>query len=82
VMGNFRTLDALATLSFDFPKGRSDRAPFFREQLEALLLWCKREGRDPQSVIGSLPARWGCRSSCPAASIATPSISTPMAAST
>jgi membrane-bound lytic murein transglycosylase B len=59
VMGNFRTLDALATLSFDFPKGRSDRAPFFREQLEALLLWCKREGRDPQSVIGSFAGAVG-----------------------
>ena len=59
VMGNFRTLDALATLSFDFPKGRSDRAPFFREQLEALLLWCKREGRDPQGVIGSFAGAVG-----------------------
>ena len=59
VMGNFRTLDALATLSFDFPKGRSDRSPFFREQLEALLLWCRREGRDPQSVMGSFAGAVG-----------------------
>jgi membrane-bound lytic murein transglycosylase B len=52
-MGRFRTLDALATLSFDFPAGRSDRAPFFRAQLEELLLWCWRDGRSPTSVMGS-----------------------------
>ena len=59
VMGNFRTLDALATLSFDFPTGRRDRAPFFREQLEELLLWCHREGRDPKHVMGSFAGAIG-----------------------
>ena len=59
VMGNFRSLDALATLSFDFPAGRRDRAPFFREQLEELLLWCNREGRDPKSVMGSFAGAIG-----------------------
>ena len=59
VMGHFRTLDALATLSFDFPKGRSDRSAFFREQLEELLVWCQREGRDPQSVQGSFAGAVG-----------------------
>lgn len=59
VMGRFRVIDALATLSFDFPAGRSDRAPFFREQLEELLLWCQREGRDPQSVMGSFAGAVG-----------------------
>ena len=59
VMGSFRTLDALATLAFDFPNGRSDRTPFFREQLEELLLWCHREGRDPPSVIGSFAGAVG-----------------------
>jgi membrane-bound lytic murein transglycosylase B len=53
VMGGFSTLDALATLSFDFPAGRRDRAPFFREQLEELLLWCRRTGRDPLDLRGS-----------------------------
>jgi membrane-bound lytic murein transglycosylase B len=52
-MGRFRTLDALATLSLDFPAGRADRSPFFREQLEELLLWCRREERDPTTVMGS-----------------------------
>ena len=59
VMGSFRTIDALATLSFDFPSGRSNRAAFFREQLEELLLWCQREGRDPQSVQGSFAGAVG-----------------------
>ena len=59
VMGSFRSLDALATLAFDFPSGRSDRAPFFREQLEELLLWCQREGRDPQAVMGSFAGAVG-----------------------
>lgn len=66
VMGNFRTLDALATLSFDFPSGRSDRTPFFREQLEELLIWCHREGRDPQSVLGSFAGAVGLPQFMPA----------------
>ena len=53
VMGTHRTVDALATLAFDFPAGRRDRSAFFREQLEELLLWCQREQRDPQMVRGS-----------------------------
>ena len=53
ITGNFRVLDALATLSFDFPSGRRDRAPYFRTELEEFLLWCAREGRDPQTVHGS-----------------------------
>ncbi len=53
VTGNFRVIDALATLSFDFPAGRKDRSPFFMTQLEEYLAWCRREGLDPQSVQGS-----------------------------
>jgi membrane-bound lytic murein transglycosylase B len=66
VMGSFRTLDALATLAFDFPTGRSDRAPFFREQLEELLLWCQREERAPQSVQGSFAGAVGLPQFMPA----------------
>lgn len=52
--GNFRVLDALATLAFDFPTGRKDRTPFFRGELEELLRWCAGgAGCDPQSVRGS-----------------------------
>lgn len=51
--GNFRVLDALATLAFDFPTGRKDRTPFFRGELEELLTWCARDGCNPQAVKGS-----------------------------
>jgi membrane-bound lytic murein transglycosylase B len=52
-MGSFRVLDALATLSFDFPSGRSDRSGFFRDELAQLLVWAKREGLDAAGVRGS-----------------------------
>ncbi len=52
-LGGFRVLDALATLSFDFPSGRSDRSAFFRSELESLLVWTQREGRSPHEVKGS-----------------------------
>lgn len=51
--GGFRVIDALATLSFDFPSGRSDRSAFFRDELENFLLWCGREGLDPLAPRGS-----------------------------
>jgi membrane-bound lytic murein transglycosylase B len=53
ITGNFRVLDALATLAFDFPTGRKDRTPFFRGELEQFLLMCKREDEDCASVKGS-----------------------------
>jgi membrane-bound lytic murein transglycosylase B len=59
VLGTHRVLDALATLSFDFPTGRRDRTPFFRSELEAFLLWCDKEGRDPSSVRGSYAGAMG-----------------------
>jgi len=59
VTGNFRVLDVLATLSFDFPAGRSDRSPFFRDELEAFLLLCHREGLDPTAPKGSFAGAMG-----------------------
>ncbi len=59
VMGSFRVLDALATLSFDFPEGRSDRSGYFREELEAFLVLARREGADPASVMGSFAGAMG-----------------------
>jgi len=53
IMGGYRVLDALATLAFDFPAGRSDRSPFYRDELGAFLAWCAREQREPASVRGS-----------------------------
>ena len=52
-MGGFRALDALATLAFDFPSGRSDRSAFFRDELEKFLLLCSRNALDPLAVTGS-----------------------------
>jgi membrane-bound lytic murein transglycosylase B len=57
--GNFRVIDALATLAFDFPAGRRDRGPFFRSELEQFLLWCSRERCDPAQVQGSFAGAMG-----------------------
>jgi membrane-bound lytic murein transglycosylase B len=57
--GGFRVIDALATLSFDFPTGRRDRTPFFRSELEQFLLWCAREQCDPAQVQGSFAGAMG-----------------------
>ncbi|HEX5312481.1 lytic murein transglycosylase B [Aquabacterium sp.] len=51
--GNFRVLDVLATLSLDFPSGRSDRSAFFRKELGEFLKLCQEQGLDPQAVQGS-----------------------------
>ncbi len=59
IMGNFRVLDALATLSLDFPTGRSDRSAFFQDELGQLLAWSRREGFDPAEVQGSFAGAIG-----------------------
>ncbi|MGN6526295.1 MAG: lytic murein transglycosylase B [Burkholderiaceae bacterium] len=59
LMGRFRVLDALATLSFDFPTGRSDRSAFYRSELRAYLVWCALEGRDADTVQGSFAGAIG-----------------------
>jgi membrane-bound lytic murein transglycosylase B len=53
MLGDIRVLDALATLAFDFPSGRSDRSAYFRDELEQLLLWCRRERMDCTAPRGS-----------------------------
>ena len=57
--GNFRVLDSLATLAFDFPKGRSDRSAFYRSELRAYLVWCALEGRDADTARGSFAGAIG-----------------------
>ena len=52
-MGTFRVIDALATLSFDFPAGRRDRSAFFRDELEQWFVLCRRLGIDPLAWNGS-----------------------------
>jgi membrane-bound lytic murein transglycosylase B len=57
--GGFRVLDALATLSFDFPAGRKDRSAFFRSELQYFLLLADAEGLAPASVKGSFAGAIG-----------------------
>jgi membrane-bound lytic murein transglycosylase B len=52
-MGHYRVLDALATLAFDFPTGRSDRSAFYRDELSAYLAWWSRAHRDADTTMGS-----------------------------
>jgi membrane-bound lytic murein transglycosylase B len=49
VTGTFRVIDALSTLTFDFPR----RADFFRGELENYLLFARDEGLDVFEVKGS-----------------------------
>jgi membrane-bound lytic murein transglycosylase B len=58
-MGSFRVIDALATLAFDFPTGRKDRAPFFRSELEDFFVMCQSEGLDPLQPTGSFAGAMG-----------------------
>jgi len=59
VTGNYRVLDVLATLAFDFPKGRSDRSAYFRTELEEFLVLSRREGLDPTEAKGSFAGAMG-----------------------
>jgi membrane-bound lytic murein transglycosylase B len=59
VTGGFRVLDALSTLTFDFPSGRSDRSPFFRSELGHFLKLAHREGWDPLTIKGSYAGAMG-----------------------
>ncbi|MBB5421176.1 lytic murein transglycosylase B [Paraburkholderia atlantica] len=54
-MGNFRGLDALTTLSFDYPNtaNRADRQATFRKNLEDYLVWTRDAQIDPNTVLGS-----------------------------
>ncbi|XHO03976.1 hypothetical protein ACEQUB_00842 [Ralstonia syzygii] len=54
-MGNFRVMDALTTLAFDYPDtpNREERSTMFRNQLKDFLLWCRDTGTDAFSVLGS-----------------------------
>jgi membrane-bound lytic murein transglycosylase B len=54
-MGNFRVLDALTTLSFDYPNtaNRADRQATFRKNLEDYLVWTRDAQIDPSTVLGS-----------------------------
>ena len=53
--GDFRVMDALATLAFDYPR----RASYFREELEQYLLLSREAGFDPLEWRGSFAGAVG-----------------------
>ncbi|GKS90706.1 lytic murein transglycosylase B [Acidovorax sp. SUPP2539] len=61
-MGNFRVIDALATLSFDFPMAHpraTERVAFFRGELEQFLSLMQRTNADPLEPRGSYAGAMG-----------------------
>ncbi len=60
--GNFRVIDALCTLAFDFPQDHpraAKRAAFFRDELEAYLSLTFRTHTDPLALRGSYAGAMG-----------------------
>lgn len=55
IMGKTRIIDALATLSFSYPR----RAEYFSRELETFLLIARAEGNDPLSLTGSYAGAMG-----------------------
>jgi len=61
-MGSFRVIDALATLSFDFPDAHpraAERRAFFRGELESFLSTESRTAEDPLVPLGSYAGAMG-----------------------
>ncbi|MBG9387535.1 lytic murein transglycosylase B [Caenimonas aquaedulcis] len=61
-VGNFRVIDALATLAFDFPATHpraAERSAYFRGELEQFLLMQSRAGGDPLQPLGSFAGAMG-----------------------
>ncbi|VWX62742.1 Membrane-bound lytic murein transglycosylase B [Burkholderiales bacterium 8X] len=61
-MGSFRVIDALATLSFDFPDAHpraAARREFFRGELESFLSTESRTAEDPMVPLGSYAGAMG-----------------------
>jgi membrane-bound lytic murein transglycosylase B len=57
--GNFRTIDALSTLAFDYPPAPRNRSEFFRGELESLFVLARETGLDPLEVKGSFAGAIG-----------------------
>ncbi len=61
-MGNFRVIDALATLAFNFPQAHpraQERSAYFRGELEQFLVLQKQRGIDPLKPLGSYAGAMG-----------------------
>ncbi|MGV6807626.1 MAG: lytic murein transglycosylase B [bacterium] len=54
-MGRYRVIDALSTLSFDYPK----RSKFFTKQLEEYLLLTREQKKNPLELLGSYAGAMG-----------------------
>jgi membrane-bound lytic murein transglycosylase B len=60
IKGRHRVIDALATLSFDYPEGTpSDRSAFFRRQLVEFLNLTRQQGLNPRLPMGSYAGAMG-----------------------
>ena len=60
--GNFRVLDALATLAFDYPSPhprREARIAYFKGELAQFLVLSKKLNREPSSALGSFAGAMG-----------------------
>ena len=60
--GNFRVIDALATLAFNFPESHpraAERSEYFRGELEQFLTLQKRRDADPLQPLGSYAGAMG-----------------------
>ena len=55
ITGEFRVMDSLSTLAFDYPR----RAAYFREELEQLLLYARDAALDPFALRGSFAGAIG-----------------------
>lgn len=55
ITGNYRVIDALTTLAFDYPP----RSAFFRKELEHFLLLVRDEGMDVTTATGSYAGAMG-----------------------
>lgn len=61
-MGTHKVMDALTTLTFDFPAVHpraAARSAFFRDELEQFLSFTQRTGTDPHSLLGSFAGAMG-----------------------
>jgi membrane-bound lytic murein transglycosylase B len=61
-MGDFRVIDALATLAFDFPQSHpraAERAQYFRGELEQFLAFHHAARSNPLRPLGSYAGAWG-----------------------
>ena len=61
-MGNFRVIDALATLTFDHPPTHpraAERSAYFKGELEQFLSMQHRQGADPLEPLGSFAGAMG-----------------------